>query len=83
MVTLEAMAYGVSVIGSNAGGTPELLGQGAFGILFETLNPHDLARAMDEMASNPPQIDTEALRNHVEAFDHQKVCLTLETLLAT
>ncbi|MFM7388307.1 MAG: glycosyltransferase family 4 protein [Bacteroidota bacterium] len=83
MVTLEAMAYGVPVIGSYAGGTPELLGQGKFGILFETLNPLDLARAMDEMASYPPQIDAEALRNHVAAFDHQKVCHTLETLLAT
>jgi glycosyltransferase involved in cell wall biosynthesis len=83
MVTLEALAFGVPVIGSNAGGTPELLGQGKFGILFETLNPLDLARAMDEMASNSPQIDAEALRNHVAAFDHQKVCHTLETLLAT
>ena len=83
MVTLEALAFGVPVIGSNAGGTPELLGQGKFGILFETLNPLDLARAMDEMASNPSQIDAEALRNHVAAFDHQKVCHTLETLLAT
>jgi len=83
MVTLEAMAYGVPVIGSNAGGTPELLGEGKFGILFETLNPLDLARAMDQMVSDPPQIDAEALRNHVAAFDHQKVCHTLETLLPT
>lgn len=38
---------------------------------------------MDQMVSDPPQIDAEALRNHVAAFDHQKVCHTLETLLPT
>ena len=81
MVTLEALAFGVPVIGSNAGGTPELLGQGKFGILFETLNPIDLARAMDQMASYPPVIDAEALRKHVTAFDHREVCSTLESIL--
>jgi glycosyltransferase involved in cell wall biosynthesis len=71
----------VPVIGSNAGGTPELLGQGKFGILFETLNPIDLARAMDQMASYPPVIDAAALRKHVTAFDHREVCSTLESIL--
>lgn len=40
MVTLEAMASGVVVIGSNTGGTPEILDNGKFGLLYEL---HDVA----------------------------------------
>lgn len=35
MVTLEALLSGKPVIGTNAGGTPELLNQGEFGELYE------------------------------------------------
>ena len=35
MVTLEALLSKVPVIGTNSGGTPELLGQGKFGELYE------------------------------------------------
>lgn len=35
MVTVEAMASGVVVIGSNTGGTPEILDNGKFGLLYE------------------------------------------------
>jgi glycosyltransferase involved in cell wall biosynthesis len=45
-VTLEAMARRVPVIGSRAGGTPELLSDGR-GHLFETGRPEDLARAVE------------------------------------
>ena len=38
MVTIEAMAAGVPVIGTNAGGTPEILEDGRLGTLY---NPHN------------------------------------------
>lgn len=34
MVTIEAMASGCAVIGTNTSGTPELLGEGAHGVLY-------------------------------------------------
>lgn len=47
-VTLEAMARQVPVVGSLAGGTPELL-DGGRGIGFESRDARDLARAVQEV----------------------------------
>ena len=47
-VTLEAMARQVPVVGSLAGGTPELL-DGGRGIGFESRDVRDLARAVQEV----------------------------------
>lgn len=46
MVTLEALASGIPVIGTDAGGTPELLGHGAHGTLISPRSPDALARAL-------------------------------------
>lgn len=43
--TIEAVASGRVVIGSNSGATPEILG-GGIGALFEPGNPNDLARVI-------------------------------------
>ena len=42
-VVLEAMAAGVPVIGADAGGVPELLDEGRYGLLFEPDNPDILS----------------------------------------
>ena len=42
---LEAMSYGIPVVGTNVGGTPELLGEGA-GLLVPPKNPVALADAL-------------------------------------
>ncbi len=44
MVILEAFACGVSVIGSNLGGTLELIEEGKTGFIFEANNEYDLAK---------------------------------------
>ena len=53
MVTIEALARQVPVIGTNAGGTPELLGHGMQGTLFEPGDHHELARALQSIDALP------------------------------
>jgi len=81
MVTLEAIAHGVPVLGSNAGGTPDLLSQEAFGRLFEPLNAADLAIRMNEMVSNPIPFSPALWEQHVARFDHDVVCKSIEQVV--
>ena len=53
MVTIEALARQVPVVGTNAGGTPELLGNGTQGTLFEPGDDQALARALQSIDSLP------------------------------
>jgi glycosyltransferase involved in cell wall biosynthesis len=43
LVLIEAMQSGVAVIGSNAGGVPEIINDNVSGLLFESGNTHALA----------------------------------------
>jgi len=52
MSTIEALAAGVPVLGSDAGGTPEILEEGKSGVLFKTLNEHDLAQKLIMLLSD-------------------------------
>jgi glycosyltransferase involved in cell wall biosynthesis len=81
MVTLEALAHGLPVIGSNQGGTPDLLDSGRYGLLFESENPHSLAQAMDQLLDNPLAIEANERQKHLAQFDHQKVCQRIEEML--
>jgi glycosyltransferase involved in cell wall biosynthesis len=51
---LEAMACGCCSLGSNVGGTPELIADGERGLLFEPGNREDLAAKLARLASDPP-----------------------------
>lgn len=81
MVTIEAMASGVPTIGSNAGGTPEILEYGKLGFLFEPLNASSLAKSIDEFLINPNQISSAVLMETAKKYDHHEVCLAVETAL--
>ncbi len=50
---LEAFAAGRSVIGSDHGAIPELLGDGERGLLFRPGDPDDLARTAARLAADP------------------------------
>jgi glycosyltransferase involved in cell wall biosynthesis len=50
---LEAMASGVCVVATAVGGTPDLLGQGRFGVLVPPDDPAALATAMAELLRDP------------------------------
>lgn len=52
IVTLEAMAAGKAVVVSNVGGVPEIVMDGATGILVRPEDPRALARAVARLASD-------------------------------
>jgi glycosyltransferase involved in cell wall biosynthesis len=61
-VTVEAMACGVPVIGTNSSGTPELLSNGAYGVLVTPDSASEVARAMLNAMDNYPEIQSLANR---------------------
>ena len=79
MVTLEALAAGKIVIGTNSGGTKELLGNGA-GFLFDPNDPNQLASILTELktvSNKSLEIRTSDMgKNRVET-----VCKQVENLL--
>ncbi len=52
IVVLEAMAAGVNVIATNAGGPPEILDFGKAGLLVQPRNPAELAGAIRRLATD-------------------------------
>ena len=81
MVTIEAMACGTPTLGSNAGGTPEILDQGKYGVLFEPMNATDLALKIDQIIEEKISIDIVSLKEEVKLYDHNTVCEEVEKAL--
>lgn len=53
LVLVEAMLLGVPVIGTDAGGVPEIIQHGRSGLLFESGNSTALADAIESLYRNP------------------------------
>lgn len=53
MVTIEAMACGIPIIGTRSGGTPELLGHGDYGHLIQPDDHLGLSAALERWESIP------------------------------
>lgn len=51
MSILEAMSFGLPIVGANSKGIPELIENGENGLLFEPDNPQDMATCMLHMAN--------------------------------
>ncbi len=83
MVTVESLACGTPVLGSNAGGTPEILtgGETKGGVLFETLNSKDLAAKIDQICQEELQIPEKQLMEMAKKYDHHRVCEMVEKAL--
>jgi glycosyltransferase involved in cell wall biosynthesis len=81
MVTIESMAQGTPVIGSNAGGTSELLDFGNAGLLFETKNEIDLAEKMEFALKNRNLFDHSILQQAIRKFNFNEVCLEVERVI--
>jgi glycosyltransferase involved in cell wall biosynthesis len=80
MVTIESMASGTPVIGSNAGGTPELLKNGERGILFETMNKESLTNAIRHFVDQY-KYESNELKSYVQKYGHHQVCQQVEKYL--
>ncbi len=50
---LQAAAAGVPIVGSNAGGVPEIVRHGENGLIVEPANTKQLERAIDELLADP------------------------------
>jgi glycosyltransferase involved in cell wall biosynthesis len=83
MVTIEAMAAGLPVIGTNTGGTPELLGEGRYGMLIPPGDEKALAGALENMMNDPgrKQLGQAAQQYAHRTFGHHLQCKAMEELL--
>jgi len=78
---LEAMALGKPVVACRVGGTPEVVVDGETGILVAPGQPAELARALDQLLSNPDQaraMGAAGQRRVQEAFDLEKMVTRIE-----
>ena len=81
MVTIESLACGTPVLGSNAGGTPEILKIDEGGMLFNSLDALDLTNKMDLICREKVTYSAEKLKSIAKQYDHHKVCEMIEQTL--
>ena len=67
LVLIEAMRNGVAVIGTNAGGVPEIIEHGETGLLFEPENVRSLEEALQRLIDDPEERERLARAGHVKA----------------
>ena len=80
---MEAMAAGLPVIATAVGGVPELVEEGASGILVPNEDLHGLVAAMQRMAQDPNlrrQMGQAARQRAVERFDIRQTVRAYEAL---
>ena len=75
MVTLEAMASGVLVIGSNVAGTPEILNNGEFGLVYKLHNIDDFCEKVEWSLSHQDERKAMTTRagEEVKKYDEKKI----------
>jgi glycosyltransferase involved in cell wall biosynthesis len=84
MVTLEAMLFGCRIIGTNTGGTPELLSWGEFGELYSPDNIREFCQAFETMMVDEDRALEKARNARVHAkemYEHHHECEELKHLL--
>lgn len=78
MVTIEALASGRPVLGSNKGGTPEILNKEKGGLLFESMSSTNLAKKIDYIIDNNIKFNSSDLQLMSKVYDHSAVCQSIE-----
>ncbi len=86
LVLVEAMRVGTAVIGTNAGGVPEIIKHNETGMLFEPGNTQQLADCLSELYHDHSKRDKLARAGKTDAdarFDEKQHYEKLEQVLAT
>lgn len=78
LVLIEAMLHRVGIIGSRAGAIPEILGQGEYGLLFDSGDVHGLVTAIQY--AQREQARMAAMVEH--AFDYAQRAFTVDAMAA-
>ncbi len=81
MSTIESLACGIPIIGSNSGGTKELIENRTLGYLFEPQNVDDLGLKIEQYFQERNKFNSNDLKNYASKFDHRKVCEQIEQTL--
>jgi D-inositol-3-phosphate glycosyltransferase len=84
MVTIEAMASGLPVIGADAGGTSELLDHGQLGLLFKPGDAEDLAVKIKWALDNPRELEKISRAGHrhvLKSYSHNRGCELIEAVI--
>ncbi|MEX2115506.1 MAG: glycosyltransferase family 4 protein [Bacteroidota bacterium] len=82
-VAIEGMAMGLPVVGTNAGGLPEIIVDGETGFLVPPRNPEELARPIISLLKKPAlrkAMGTKGQKRVKERFDFRKNIKMLEAL---
>jgi glycosyltransferase involved in cell wall biosynthesis len=84
LVTIEAMLAGTPVIGTNTGGTPELLNYGEYGVIYKSGDIEDFAGKVIEIYNNYNvylEKSRAARKNTMQEYSHQTECENLEKII--
>ena len=84
LIVAEAMMMGVPVIGSNAGGVPEIINHQENGLLFESKNYIDLREKIDfkiKKKQSTKEIVNKASNFANERYDYDKHFVRFEELI--
>ncbi len=84
LIVAEAMLMGTPVIGSDAGGVPEIITHKKNGLLFETKNHHDLKEKIELLIENQSMRDRireEAVIYADENYNYHNHFKKLETII--
>jgi glycosyltransferase involved in cell wall biosynthesis len=84
LIPLEAAASGKPTIGVNEGGLRETIKDGVTGFLLDSVNPKEIAKKIDLLASNKKlarKMGKSALKNVKDKLDISKILLEFENRL--
>ena len=74
MVTLEALLSGTNVIGTNTGGTKELLNNGEYGQLILPNDEHQLSKAILEIYNKKYSINNDLIGIRInQKYDYKNI----------
>jgi glycosyltransferase involved in cell wall biosynthesis len=85
MVTVEAMASGLNIVATQSGGTPEILNNGEFGLLYDYENMDEFCAKVQWILSNSEtanNISSRAVQEVIAHYDEKKTAKEISNLVS-